>query len=181
MIFIHFEHFIFYLGLNMIKQNNDLYMRDAYLNELDQVYLMGEDVWSEGASTSEYLMGCRASSKYKQGQFKILTDGQRLLSSLIVYDLSDDRLGIGSIATPVQQRKKGYASQLILLVMEQAILEGKLDIFLFSDIGAAFYEKLGFSILPDHHQKYDDSICMLRTERAWDEWLALGLEVPKYF
>lgn len=165
----------------MTEHTQKTSMRDAHTNELDQVYLMGEDVWSDGASTEQYLNGCRTSSKYKQGQFKILTDDHRLLSSLIIYDLSLERLGIGSIATPPQYRKNGYASKLVLLAMEQAVSMGKIDFFLFSDIGPEFYEKLGFSQLPDQYQKYSDSICMLKTERRWDDWLALGLEVPKYF
>ena len=168
-------------GLNMAEHTPLIYMRDAYPNELDQVYLMGKDAWSDDMTTTQYLEECRASLKYKQGLFKILTNGEELLSSLIVYDLSKDRLGVGSIATPPQFRKQGYASKLVSYVAEQAISAGKLDLFLFSDIGSEFYERLGFSVLPNHYQKYTHSICMLKTERPWDDWLELGLEPPSYF
>ena len=159
----------------------NLQLRDAHDHELDRVYLMGEDVWSDGASTHEYLEGCRSSLKYKQGQFKVLTNGEQLLSSLIVYDLSTDRLGIGSIATPVPLRQQGYASKLVELTVQEAKSRGKVDIFLFSDIGARFYEKLGFTALPPSYQQYADSICMLKTERTWNEWVALKQDLPKYF
>ena len=165
----------------MTKNTPSTYLRDASLNELNQIYLMGEDAWSDGRTTAQYLEGCRTSLKYKQGFFKILTDGEQLLSSLIIYDLSTERLGIGSIATPPEFRKQGYASKLVSLVADQAISEGKFDLFLFSDIGSKYYEKLGFSVLPSHYQEYADSICMLKTERSWDDWLALGLDIPKYF
>lgn len=154
------------------------YVRNAKMYELDQVYLMGEDAWSNGSSIAKYLDECRKSQKYQRGQFKVLTDGKELLSSLIVYDLSEDRLGIGSIATPVKYRNNGYASRLVSLVTEQAI---QADIFLFSDIASNFYEQLGFLQLPHHYQAYSDSICMLKTTRPLETWLKLGLDVPTYF
>ena len=138
----------------MSNESTDFTVRDASSSELDEIYLMGEDVWSEGTPRDQYLEGCRNSPKYQSGKFKVLTDGKNLLSSLITYDLKDHKIGIGSIATPKQQRKKGYGSEITSAVTESCFNSGAKHVFLYSDIDAKFYEKLGFHALPDHFQKY---------------------------
>ena len=126
--------------------NKDLIFRDAKEDELDAVYLMGEDAWAEGSSREEYLDGCRSSEKYKRGQFKVLSDNDELVCSLIAYTISNKWLGIGSIATPTEKRGNGYASQLVKEVCDKAFKSGFTSIFLYSDISPDFYSKLGFKL-----------------------------------
>lgn len=139
--------------------------------------MMGFDVWSESASAEEYLKGCYESEKYKKGQFKVLEDGDMLLSSLIFYQLSHGWFGIGSIATPAELRKQGWAAKLTLDVAEQLETEmGARAIFLFADINPKFYEKLGFVPLPDTFQNYKSSICMVRASNVEKIWGTEGFQ-----
>jgi GNAT superfamily N-acetyltransferase len=53
--------------------------------------------------------------------------------------------GIGAVFTPPEQRGHGYASALVQELVTRAQREGALLASLFSEIGAAFYERLGFT------------------------------------
>lgn len=148
--------------------------------ELVQIYMMGFDVWSEGQSEDEYLDGCRNSVKYKKGVWYVLTDDHDLLSSLIVYKLDPNQIGIGSIATASKYRNQGYASELINLLLSKLDKEYKNHTyFLYSDISYEFYSKFGFSKLEQPLQRYNDSICMVRS--LGKEPILSYEQVPKYF
>lgn len=137
--------------------------RKAVPSDLDQIYFMGIDVWADGASDTDYLEACRASPKYKRGTWYVLEKDSNLLSSLIVYQHNAKQFGIGSIATPKLLRKKGYASKLILKVINELEQKAKeVTIFLYSDISPEFYEKFGFYRLPSEFQRYKTTICMAR-------------------
>ncbi|MDM5221265.1 hypothetical protein QUF86_11115 [Peribacillus sp. NJ11] len=161
-------------------------MREATSGDMEAVYMMGHDVWGDKMAANEYITMCRNSSKYKKGKWHVLeeTATKELLSSLIVYELNPSEAlivrGIGSIATPMHLRKKGYASLLIQKVIND--LEQRMnctDFFLYSDIGTAFYKKLNFIELPSTKQKYEDSICMYYSnEKDMD---SISYEIPNYF
>ena len=138
-------------------------LRKAVQSDLDQIYLMGIDVWAEGATDTDYLDACRSSPKYKRGTWYVLEKDSNLLSSLIVYQQGSKQFGIGSIATPKFLRKKGYASKLIFkVVAELEQKDQEVTIFLYSDISPEFYEKFGFQRLPSQLQRYKATICMAR-------------------
>jgi|SRR3989338_3996726 len=42
-------------------------IRKAAPKDLDSIYLMGIDVWSDGSTEQEYLSECRSYPKYKKG------------------------------------------------------------------------------------------------------------------
>jgi predicted acetyltransferase len=139
-------------------------LRRAHFEELDQIYNMGMDAWSDGASRDQYLKDCLNSSKYKAGKWFVLSDSSNLLSSLIVYDFGSKVFGIGSIATPREVRRRGYASTLIRLVISDIERNhAEAAIFLYSDIQPEFYEKFGFVRLCQKAQKYETTICMVRS------------------
>ncbi len=126
-----------------------MYVREAQCHELDAIYAMGFDVWGDGISYEEYLVGCRESQKYQAGTWYVLIDNEQILSSLIVYQnkfgLKDDCFGIGSVATPNRLRRRGYASNLVNLVKTELFAHRNCKaIFLYSDIDQQFYSKLGF-------------------------------------
>jgi len=146
------------------------------------MFMMGFDVWSEGANTSDYLQGCHNSPKYKKGKWKVLDDGQRLLSSLIVYELSDKWFGIGSIATPVKLRKLGWGSKITMEISKQLESNSNAEaIFLFADINPEFYQKLEFVALPGKFKEYQSSTCMVRAKNPERIWSAVDFIPPKYF
>lgn len=114
--------------------------------------MMGYDAWSDGLSADNYLEQCLSSPKYSQGTWYVLEDGAGLVSSLIVYragfELPAGCWGIGSVATPPEQRRKGYAASLIQYVVELAGKEEVRGIYLFSGIGPEYYAGLGFELVP---------------------------------
>lgn len=161
-------------------------IRKATSEDMESVYLMGYDVWGENMSSDEYITMCNQSSKYKKGTWYVLENPEtkEVISSLIVYDLpsSEDRTsrGIGSIATPLALRKRGYASTLIDQVIQELEQNEKCtDFFLYSDIGMEFYNKLNFIELPPAKQKYKDSICMYYSKD--NDRDHIPVEIPDYF
>ncbi|OZI11220.1 GNAT family N-acetyltransferase [Bacillaceae bacterium SAS-127] len=142
-------------------------IREATNEDMNEVYMMGYDVWGDAMPSEEYVTICRKSSKYEKGQWYVLEDTgkKELLSSLIVYTLppSGDLMvkGIGSIATPLQLRQKGYASLLVKqVIMQLEENENCQLVFLYSDIGTEFYKRLQFVEVPASKQRYQESTCM---------------------
>ncbi|MEK5397142.1 hypothetical protein CA600_03925 [Paenibacillus sp. VTT E-133280] len=161
-------------------------IRVATKEEMIEIYKMGYDVWGDNLPYEEYITMCQASKKYKKGTWYVLeaTDTKQLLSSLIVYDLnlSEGQIvkGIGSIATPLYLRKKGYASLLVKETINKLEKEEKCnDFFLYSDIGIEFYIGLGFIVLPNDSQKYKDSVCMYYSKE--NDFDSISLDIPNYF
>jgi predicted N-acetyltransferase YhbS len=152
-----------------------LKLRKSEAHELDLIYSMGFDVWGDSLSLEEYLTGCRNSEKYLSGTWYVLVENDQIVSSLIVYsgmfDLKEGSFGIGSVATPLELRHKGYASRLVNLVKVE--LFGNQDckaLYLHSDIEHQFYIKLGFVSI-------QGSDCMIYTEGQ----LAFDGSTPAYF
>ena len=158
-------------------------IRKAAPKDLDSIYLMGIDVWSDGSTEQEYLSECRSSPKYKKGEWFALVDSQdNPVSSLITYTLTENAIGIGSIATPKSLRKQGYASELIRGVISHYESKEQTRIFfLFSDIESKFYEKFGFVSLPVEHQQYKTSTCMVRCLNLKQLLSQSAFRPPTYF
>ncbi|TOC20038.1 GNAT family N-acetyltransferase [Vibrio parahaemolyticus] len=126
-----------------------MHLREAKVHELDAIYAIGFDAWSDGLSYEKYLSACRGSKKYQAGTWYVLIENEQILSSLVVYQnlfgLKDGCFGIGSLATPQSFRGKGYASHLINLVKANLFANQNCTaIFLHSDIDHQFYSRLGF-------------------------------------
>jgi predicted N-acetyltransferase YhbS len=144
-------------------------IRAARPDERNEIYLMGYDVWGGTQSTQKYLEDCANSKKYGAGTWWVLEEEGRLVASLIIYRLSDvnaGAYGLGSIAVPIESRKSGHATKLIRGVLETLDREGATEIYIHSDIPAAFYERLGFRALPESLQAKKNSTCMLRSSSA---------------
>ena len=157
--------------------------RKAKENDLDSIYLMGEDVWGEGLPTHQYLDSCRSSKKYARGQWYILeNENGVLLSSLITYALAPQIMGMGSIATHLNLRKQGYASQLILQVIDSfKLTDESIHWFLYADISPQFYEKFGFQALPAKYQNHGESVCMIKSQCVDALLLNPEFAPPSYF
>jgi len=114
-------------------------------------------VWHEALSREAYSKWSRGQLRTPWGRehlqrFVMLNDGGEHVASLKRYRLPlrvDGRdgwmCGIGAVLTVPEHRAKGYASSLVEQVIEQSRQEGALLAGLFSEIGTAFYERLGFS------------------------------------
>ncbi|MDN3612501.1 GNAT family N-acetyltransferase [Vibrio ostreicida] len=150
-------------------------LRKAEANELDVIYSMGVDTWSGGLSLQAYLTSCRNSEKYAAGIWYVLVDKDQVVSSLIVYsrmfDLREGCFGLGSVATPLELRRKGYASKLVNRIKAELFSKHACKaLYLYSDIDQEFYRKLGFVSI-------QDSDCMIYSK---DQALFDG-SLPAYF
>ena len=123
---------------------------------LDHTYT----TWNEGLTREAYGKWNAAQLRTPWGRdhlhrFALLDDEGALLASAKRYRL-DARLdgrdvrvaGIGAVFTPPERRRRGHAAQLIELLLAQEQREGAALAVLFSEIGARFYERLGFAVVP---------------------------------
>jgi len=136
----------------------DVVLADGPLLELilDQTF----ELWHEGLSRSAYGRWNAAQLRTRWGRehlhrFALVDSAGRLLATAKRYRHTvrlDGRegwmSGIGAVFTPLEQRGKGYASQLIGRLLDRERREGALLAGLFSEIGPEFYERLGFTSVP---------------------------------
>ena len=116
-------------------------------------------LWGDGLTRDAYARFNAAQLKTRWGarhlQRLALVDGTRLLSSAKRYDLAghlDGRsvkiVGIAAVFTPSAGRGRGHAKVLIEQMLAAAAADGVELALLFSEIGARYYEQLGFRTVP---------------------------------
>jgi GNAT superfamily N-acetyltransferase len=117
-------------------------------------------VWNEGLTRAAYGQWNEAQLRTPWGRdhlhrFALLDADGRLLASAKRYRL-DARLdgrdvrmaGIGAVFTPPALRGRGHAGEIVERLLEHERGEGVALASLFSEIGDAFYVRLGFSVIP---------------------------------
>lgn len=118
-------------------------------------------LWGDGLTRKGYGHWNVAQERTEWGSRHLrrfaLMDGARVLSSAKRYDLSMwlngkrvSALGVGAVFTPESQRGRGHAPALIKALEEQARSDGAGVSLLFSEIGADYYARLGYSRVPLH-------------------------------
>jgi GNAT superfamily N-acetyltransferase len=116
-------------------------------------------LWGEGLSRKAYAQYNLTQMATPWGRAHLdrvaLVEKGRVLSSAKRYevDLSIDgrparALGIGAVFTPAELRGRGFARVLLDRLVDQAARDGYHLALLFSEIGAAYYERAGFSVVP---------------------------------
>lgn len=122
---------------------------------LDQTY----PIWHEGLSREAYGRWNTLQLKTPWGRERLRrvawVEGDRLLASAKQYHFDavlDGEpirvLGIGAVFTPPQERGHGHAPAMIARMMDTAAADGVAMAVLFSEIGASYYEPLGFRVIP---------------------------------
>jgi predicted N-acetyltransferase YhbS len=123
---------------------------------LDSTY----PVWHDGLSRRAYSQWSAAQLRTAWGRERLtrvaLLDGSgRLLASAkrYRYDVRIDgrdgwMCGIGAVLTPPEHRRRGHAARLVEHIVNEAQHEGALVAGLFSEIGEAYYSRLGFARVP---------------------------------
>ena len=127
---------------------------------LDRIFDNTCPIWSEGLTRAAYGQWNSAQLKTAWGsrhlqRFALVDDQGNLLASAKRYR-HDVRLdgregwmaGIGAVFTPEAQRGRGHATGLVDMLIERERAAGALLAGLFSEIGAEFYERLGFRAVP---------------------------------
>ncbi len=116
-------------------------------------------IWNEGLSSESYARWNLVQSRTPWGAAHLkrvaLVDGDTIHASAKWYDLEarlDGQtlrvLGIGAVFTPESERGRGRAPELIRRMLADAEREGYHAAVLFSEIGAPYYERLGFTVIP---------------------------------
>ncbi len=116
-------------------------------------------IWNEGISRSAYSRWNQAQMATAWGRDHLrrvaLVEGDRVLASAKDYRFQahvEGRLvsvlGIGAVFTPPELRGHGHARTLIDQLMREAGGDGCQLALLFSEIGPAYYERLGFRVVP---------------------------------
>jgi predicted N-acetyltransferase YhbS len=126
---------------------------------LDQILEANYDIWNEGLSRPAYRKWWTAQLATSWGREHLrrtaLVDGGDVLASAKEYLFTatlDGRtvrvLGLGAVFTQPAHRGRGSAAALIEQLIARASANGCDLALLFSEIGPAYYERLGFSVLP---------------------------------
>jgi GNAT superfamily N-acetyltransferase/L-amino acid N-acyltransferase YncA len=122
---------------------------------LDQTF----PLWNDGLTRARYGQYNHAQFKTHWGAGRLrrvgLVEQGTLAASAKRYVLEarlDGRavtvLGIGAVFTPPALRGRGYGRRLMAALLEDGRVRGCALALLFSEIGAPFYERLGFTTVP---------------------------------
>jgi GNAT superfamily N-acetyltransferase len=126
---------------------------------LERVLDLTFPVWHEGLTRQAYsrwnaVQARMPWARSRLRRFALLDDAGDLIASLkrYRYDIRLDgrdgwMCGLGAVFTQPDQRGRGHASELIGHVLESERREGALLAGLFSEIGPAFYRRLGFTAI----------------------------------
>jgi predicted N-acetyltransferase YhbS len=118
------------------------------------------EVWGEGATLAAYVafnLAQRRSSWARKRYRFLVGEGEdrTLLAALKWYTFPADIdgearavMGLGAVFTPKEARGRGRASALVEAALERGAAHGYDLALLMSEIGAPFYERLGFRALP---------------------------------
>ena len=115
-------------------------------------------IWNEGLTREAYSRWNRGliETAWGRGHLHrlVLFDADRPVASAKRYDLRGrvsgqdiEIVGIGAVFTPAELRGRGHAAALIEAMIEDAGRRGCRAALLFSEIGAGFYERLGFRVI----------------------------------
>ena len=116
-------------------------------------------IWNEGLTPDGYARWNTVQLRTPWGVNHLrrvaLVDGDDLLACAKWYDLDvtlDGKslrvLGIGAVFTPAHHRGQGHAADLMFQMMAEATTNGYHAAVLFSEIGAEYYEQMGFVAIP---------------------------------
>jgi predicted N-acetyltransferase YhbS len=132
--------------------------------QIDEVYRESHRLWGAGLSYEDYrgLWSELSASPWARSwiRFHVWTDGAgQILSSMKVYrpcvrvHERPARVALfGALFTPAARRGLGHGAAMVRAALEQARARGDAAALLYSDIGTAYYGRLGFRPLPaDEH------------------------------
>jgi len=161
-----------------------LLIRDAETHHVETVLRHSHDVWGAGMSLEDYIgfnLELR-STPWARDHYRFLVgldEAGEIASSMKLYSLPgevDGRpvliAGVGAVFTPPSRRGSGQAAAILDAVLARARARGHDLGLLLSEIGGAYYERLGFSALPAQ-----EAACMAFLPVPWPKepsWVGDG-------
>jgi GNAT superfamily N-acetyltransferase len=126
---------------------------------LDRILDGTYPIWNEGITREAYgrWNAAQMATPWGRGHLRrvAITNGDTIQASAKRYEFvarADNQpvsvLGIGAVFTPVEARGRGYARALLTAMMDDAAASGCGLALLFTEIGPAYYEALGFRVVP---------------------------------
>jgi Acetyltransferase (GNAT) domain len=133
-------------------------LRDLGEPEREAYFRGVQPLWGGGLNPERFVAFQRrlADSREAGQRYRLLGlfEGDQLLSAMKAYDLRGSYagaplrlLGIGAVYTPPPLRRRGHARHMLELAIADHRASGFDAAVLFSDIGADYYERLGFRAL----------------------------------
>ena len=127
---------------------------------LEQILDATFPLWNEGLTREAYAQWNAAQLRTSWGadhlrRFALVDNrgqwvatAKRYLWPVRLNGVEGTMCGLGAVFTRSEERGRGYAGMIVERLIEQSRREGALMAGLFSEIGEAFYERLGFSTVP---------------------------------
>jgi predicted N-acetyltransferase YhbS len=135
----------------------DLDCHPASPDERVAAYRNVFDVWPYAQTLDEHVRRRLASVQHNRAAWFVGTAGGRVVTALASYELEFRVRGrvvpgiaIGSVHTLAECRGRGFAPRLIQHVEEHERRRGAKLSILYSDIGTAYYARLGYAACPSH-------------------------------
>ena len=133
-------------------------LRELTDREREEYFRGVQPIWGGGLNPDRFVAFQRrlADSREAAQRYRLfgLFDGDRILSAMKAYDLGGSYageplrvFGIGAVYTPPSLRRRGHARRMLELALAEHRSRGYDAAVLFSDIGGAYYERLGFRAL----------------------------------
>lgn len=144
----------------------------ASLEEKRQVFASVHGIWPHADDPAVHLMKRTHSVQHARADWFVGIKAGELITSCGAYPLrlygpSSEReaRGFGAVFTKPNHRGKGHAEALLRFVMNYYRNQGVDDFLLFSDIAPAYYERMGFHLLPSWQWEIDAE--PLPTDSDW--------------
>lgn len=149
-------------------------IHDATMEQAEEVLRCSHEAWGIGMGLQDYiglnrelLLTPWAKERYR---FLVGLDGDgRIACGMKLYSLRGELqgrpvgvAGVGAVFTLRGQRGRGHARALVEAALGRARVEGHDLALLFSEIGSAYYERLGFRTLPSQ-----EAACMAFLPVPW--------------
>jgi GNAT superfamily N-acetyltransferase len=138
-----------------------LLCKEANLNEKSQIFAAVHTIWPHHADPDEHLKRRLASPQHLRASWYLGLASGEWVTSLGTYpytlygpDGHRSARVIAAVFTRPEARGHGYAQQLLRWVIAHYRKRGIGDFMLFSDIGTAYYEALGFQALPSYEWEF---------------------------
>ena len=129
---------------------------------LQQILDASHPIWADGLRPRAYWQynvaqlrtswGSRCLRRYAlvDSQGRVLTSAKRYGLTVVLDGRPIKAVGIGAVFTPEPERGQGHAARIIERLVADASSDGAELALLFSEIGTAYYRRLGFSPIAQH-------------------------------